>query len=230
MKETMERIQKILCNSGFCSRRQAEELIIDRRVKVNGKTAQIGDNADENDDILVDNKPIKKERKTYILFNKPKGCVTALRDPKYKTVMNYIKTKERIFPIGRLDFNTTGILLLTNDGDFANKIMHPSNKINKTYLVETRKPILRKDIKLLQKGIKLDDGMTSPARVYMQSRNLVELTIHEGRNRIVRRMFDYLGYQIRYLERVRIGRLTLGNIKPGRYRTLNLKDKKLIFS
>ena len=129
--EEKHRIQKLMSNFGYCSRRRAEEIIQENRVKVNGKLITIGDKCKETDRISVDGIPIKKEIKVYLIFNKPPKCVTALKDEKYKTVMDYIKVKERVFPVGRLDFNTSGLLLLTNDGDFANKIMHPSNEIKK---------------------------------------------------------------------------------------------------
>ena len=125
----LHRVQKLMSNYGYCSRRKAEEIIQDGRVKVNGKPITIGDKATEEDEIMVDNKPIKKERKVYYMLNKPTKCVTALTDDKYETVMEHIKVKERVFPVGRLDYFTSGLLLFTNDGDFANKITHPSNEI-----------------------------------------------------------------------------------------------------
>tara|TARA_Y100000034_G_C6824703_1_gene371754 strand:+ start:392 stop:1069 length:678 start_codon:yes stop_codon:yes gene_type:complete len=224
----MHRVQKLLSNYGYCSRRKAEELIADGRVKVNDKIISLGDKASEKDEIKVDNKLIKKERKIYLIFNKPLGCVTALKDKKYKTVIDYIKIKERVFPVGRLDYNTSGLLLLTNDGDFSNKIMHPRNEIKKTYLVQVDEYVRDSDLKRIEKGIKLDDGKTSPAKVKLKD-GIVEVTIHEGKNRIVRRIFDALGYRIKTLHRYKIGHLSLGNLKSGRYRTLNRKDMKKLF-
>ena len=226
----MQRVQKLLSNHGYCSRRKAEYLIKAGRVKVNGKPITIGDKASENDKITVDNKPIQKEKRVYLMFNKPLGCVTALRDKRFKTVIDFIKFKERIFPIGRLDFNTSGLLLLTNDGDFANNIMHPRNEIKKTYLVKTNKAVKKSDLNKLEQGLLLKDGKTAPAKVKIINSKVLTLTIHEGKNRIVRRMMGKLGYPVMSLERVAIGNLRLKNLKPGESRILTEKDKEQIFS
>ncbi len=225
----MDRVQKILSNSGYCSRRKAEELIQQGRVKVNGKRITIGDKATEKDIITVNGQRLKKERKVYLLFNKPLKCVTALQDKKYKTVMEYIKIKERVFPVGRLDYNTSGLLLLTNDGDFANNVMHPSKKIKKEYLVQTKERIISRQIMALEKGVKLEDGMTAPAKVQLLSPNLMKIVIHEGRNRIIRRMCEKVKLRVTGLTRIRIGKLDLGQVKVGRYRVLNKKDIDRIF-
>lgn len=222
----MQRVQKLLSNYGHCSRRKAEELIIAGRVKVNGKVISIGDKASEQDSISVDGKPVLKQRKVYIMFHKPVGCVTALSDRQFKTIMDYIDIKERVFPIGRLDYNTSGLLLLTNDGDFANKIMHPRYEIKKTYVVGIDKPMTDKDIEMIEKGVVLEDGKTSPAKIIRQAPKIVEITIHEGKNRVVRRMFNHLGYYIKFLQRVSIGRIKLGNLKPGSYRFMKVLKGK----
>lgn len=224
----MHRVQKLLSNYGYCSRRKAEELIQDGRVMVNGKTITIGDKASEKDEISVDNKIINKEKKVYLVFNKPFGCVCALRDKKYKTVMSYIKIKERVFPVGRLDYNTEGLLLLTNDGDFANKIMHPRYEIKKTYLAELDKEINDKDISKIEEGVVLEDGKTSKSKVKRLHDKKVEITIHEGKNRIVRRIFKTLGYDVKKLKRIKIGNLKLGDLKPGEYKEARLSDLKKI--
>ncbi|MBT3836349.1 rRNA pseudouridine synthase [Candidatus Woesearchaeota archaeon] len=226
----MHRVQKLMSNYGYCSRRKAEEIIQDGRVKVNGKPITIGDKATEEDEIMVDNKPIKKERKVYYMLNKPTKCVTALTDDKYETVMEHIKVKERVFPVGRLDYFTSGLLLFTNDGDFANKITHPSNEIKKSYVVKLNRPIDEQDKKSLQKGIKLEDGKTSPARLKILGPQMAEITIHEGKNRIVRRMFEALGFKLSFLERVKIGKLDLGSLPPGKFKVLSKREKELIFS
>lgn len=228
-KLTKYRVQKLLSNYGYCSRRKAEDLIKEGRVAVNEKVISIGDQATEKDKITVDNKIVGKERKVYLIFHKPAGCVTALNDPQYKTVMSYISVKERVFPVGRLDYNTSGILLLTNDGDFANRIMHPRHEIKKKYLVNLSIPIEKKAINNLQNGVQLDDGKTRPVKVMVIEPQLVEISIHEGKNRIVRRMFTALGYKVKALSRVAIGKLTLGDLKPGRYRDLTKKEIDLIF-
>jgi len=229
-KESVKhRVQKLLSNHGYCSRRKAEDLIKDGRVTVNGKKITIGDQATEKDTIAVDGKVVGKERKVYLIFNKPVGCVTALRDPQYKTVMSYISVKERVFPVGRLDYNTSGLLLLTNDGDFANKIMHPSHEIKKKYLVTLDNPIDKKAIDNLQRGVQLDDGKTRPVKTHVVEPHVIEISIHEGKNRIVRRMFTALGYRVKALSRVAVGKLSLGDLKVGTYRNLTKKDIDRIF-
>lgn len=224
-----QRVQKLLSNYGYCSREHAEKLIKQGRVKVNNKNITIGDKASENDEIKVDNKVVSKQKKVYLIFNKPLNCVTAVSDKKFKTVMDYIHIKERVFPIGRLDHNTTGLLLLTNDGDFANKISHPRYNINKTYSVKLSSPIGNRQIKQIESGIILEDGKTFPAKVKRINSNSVEITIHEGKKRIIRRMMRQLDLGILELKRIRIGKLELGNLKEGNYRDLSETEKNLIF-
>jgi 23S rRNA pseudouridine2605 synthase len=225
----LPRVQKIISSHAHISRRQAEELIKQGKVKVNGRTAKIGDDTSDNASISIDSQLVKRTRRIYLLFNKPTRCVTALKDSKYPTVMDYIKIKESVFPVGRLDFNTTGLLLLTNDGDFANKVMHPSHQIKKSYLTRIDRAIDSRSLKLLERGVDLDDGKSSPARIRVLARNLLEITIHEGRNRIIRRMLEAVGYKVKALERVAIGKLSLSNLRPGRYRKLTPKDIQKIF-
>ncbi|MFH1053584.1 MAG: pseudouridine synthase [Candidatus Woesearchaeota archaeon] len=225
----MFRVQKLLSKYGYCSRRKAEQLIQEGRVKVNGKVITIGDQATENDKISVDDKIVKGQRLVYLMFNKPLGCVTALTDSTFDTIMDYIDIKERVFPIGRLDYNTSGLLLLTNDGDFANKVMHPRYETNKTYLVGLQNPIKDKDLDKIRGGISLDDGMTSPAKVKRKNSTMLEITIHEGKNRILRRIFEKLGYKVKFLQRIKVGKLGLGNLKPGKYKQLTKEDLDLIF-
>ena len=219
----MHRVQKLLSNYGYCSRRKAEELIKEGRVKVNNKVISIGDKASEDDKIYVDDKLVHKEKKVYLVFNKPIGCVTALRDKQYKTVMDYIKIKERVFPIGRLDYNTSGLLLLTNDGDFANKVMHPRNEIEKTYLVGIHNPISNRQIKTIEDGIGIE-GRKVKVKIKKHSPLLLEVVIHEGRNRIVRRLFKEAGYKVVSLERIAVGKLKLGDLKLGEYRFLTKEE------
>ncbi|MBL7054188.1 rRNA pseudouridine synthase [Candidatus Woesearchaeota archaeon] len=225
----MHRVQKLLSNYGYCSRRNAEELIKQGRVKVNNKLISIGDKASENDKIYVDDRLVKKEKKLYFMFNKPVGCVTALTDRKYKTVMEYIDVKERIFPIGRLDYFTSGLLLFTNDGDFSNNIIHPRYEIKKTYMVGLYDSIDSKKILMIEKGVMLEDGLSSPAKVRKLRRDLVEVTIHEGKNRILRRIFKELGLRIKFLKRIRIGMLNLGDLTEGKYRKISKKEIEKIF-
>lgn len=223
------RVQKLLSNYGYCSRRKAEDLIKDGRVKVNGKTIVIGDQATENDIIEVDGKKVSADKKIYLAFHKPIHCATALEDKFQKTIMDYLDFEERIFPIGRLDYNTSGLLLLTNDGDFANSIMHPRYEVKKTYLAETSEPLSQKAINKISGGIMLEDGMTAPAKVKQLPGNKVEITIHEGKNRIIKRMLKELGYNTVSLQRIRIGKLELGDLQVGAYRHMTEEDKKLIF-
>jgi len=226
----MQRVQKLLSSYGFCSRRKAEELIKSGRVKVNDKIISIGDKAEETDRIFVDGKEVGKQKTVYLMLNKPFGCVSALTDKKYKTVMSYIHTKERVFPVGRLDFNTEGLLLLTNDGDFANNIMHPRYEIKKTYLVWIDRQLTDEDVKHIESGVMLDDGKTSGAHIKKQGPCLAEITIHEGKKRIVRRTFNALGYTVKRLVRIRVGNLSLGNLKPGAYKELSESEIKQIFT
>ena len=225
------RVQKLISNYGYCSRRKAETLIEEGRVSVNGKKITIGDKAGTEDKIAVDGQVLKPEPKAYLVFHKPPGCVTALRDEQYKTVMDFIKVKQRVFPVGRLDYNTTGVLILTNDGDFANLIMHPSNEVKKTYLVQLNRAVAYSDLKKIEKGIELEDGLTSPAKTLrLEPPDMVEVTIHEGKNRIIKRMFNYLGYKVLGLHRERIGELTVKGINPGRCKNMTKKEiEKLVF-
>ncbi len=224
----MYRVQKLLSRYGCCSRRKAEELIKQGRVRINNRVASIGDKADENDTLYVDGKPVKKQKMVYIMFNKPLNCVTALRDKRYPTIFRFIKIKERVFPVGRLDINTAGLLLLTNDGDFANRVMHPRNEVKKTYIAETNKPIKKTDIEKLA-DITIDNRKVNTI-VKLLRRNVLELTIHEGRKRIVRRMLKKLGYKVIKLKRIRIGNLELGSLKTGRYRYLKRHELQKIFT
>ena len=203
-------------------------MIEEGRVKVNGETISIGDQAEEEDEIYVDNKLVEKQKKIYLMFNKPVGCVTSLKDPKYKTVMEYIDVFERVFPIGRLDYNTSGMLILTNDGDFANKIMHPRYEIKKTYVVNLKDRLTNKQEEMIRKGINLDDGKTSSAKIKRMDHNRYEIIIHEGKNRIIRRMMQTLGVAIKTLERIKVGGLGLKGLQTGKYKELVKKEIDLI--
>ncbi len=233
-----ERLQKVLAAAGVASRREAEKYILAGRVKVNGKTVkELGVKVGPKAFILVDNKPIKRESKIYLLFNKPRGVVTTMNDPQgRKTITDYLKDiKERVFPVGRLDYNTEGLLLLTNDGDLAQKLMHPSHEVNKTYEVIVPGIVPQEKLDLLRIGVKLEDGVTAPAVVtlnnYDYAKNLTsfDIVIHEGKNRQVRRMCDFIGYHVRSLKRTKLETLTLTGIKRGSYRELDdLEIKRLL--
>jgi pseudouridine synthase len=225
-----ERVQKIIANAGMCSRRKAEELIQEGRVKVNGKVITIGSKADaDKDKIIADGKEVGRSRKVYLAFNKPGDCLTTLHDPAgRKTILNYVRLDERVIPVGRLDFKTEGLLFLTNDGDFANNVMHPRYEVEKTYIATLEKPFVVTHIERLKKGMEIEGIKTSPAKVRFASpeKNIIEITIHEGRNRIVRRMMEELGYTVKRLVRIKIGNVELGNVQPGKFRKMGYSEVK----
>ncbi|ODS43026.1 MAG: hypothetical protein MSIBF_07230 [Candidatus Altiarchaeales archaeon IMC4] len=220
------RVQKIISNAGYCSRRKAEELILQGLVKVDGKAIKLGDKAEpEKDDITINGLEIKIEKRIYILFNKPAGYITTLNDPlKRKTIFDVIDIKEHIFPVGRLDRDTSGLLILTNDGDFANKIMHPRYEIEKIYRVRIDHELKESDIKKLENGVIVDDKKTWPARISEIKPDIFDITIHEGRNRIVRKMMSALGYNVLSLERIAIEDIKINGLAPGHYRNLTSSE------
>ena len=224
-----ERLQKVLAQAGVTSRREAEEYITAGRVKVNGKVVkELGTKVGPDAFIMVDGHPVHRERKIYLLFYKPRGVVTTMKDPEgRKSIADYVKDiPQRVYPVGRLDYNTEGLLLLTNDGELAQAMTHPSHEVNKTYEVTVPGIVPQEKLDLLRIGVKLEDGMTAPAIVdlagYDYEKNLTRfnVTIHEGRNRQVRRMCDYIGFPVRNLRRVRMGTLTLDGLRRGDCREL----------
>ncbi len=223
-----QRIQKIIASAGLTSRRQAEKWIEDGRVRVNGLGVSLGDSADPDyDRIEVDGKPIQVEVEKYcILLNKPVGYVTTARDPQGRpVVVDLIQNfPVRLYPIGRLDLNTSGLLLLTNDGDLAQHLAHPRHGVEKTYLARVRGAVSPSTVQQLVSGVMLDDGLTAPARVEVTrqqgTHSWVKVSIREGRNRQVRRMFEAVGHAISRLQRIQFGFLTLENLTPGQYRRL----------
>jgi len=236
----MERLQKILAEAGIASRRKAEEMIREGRVTVNGKVAEIGMKADpEVDYIKVDGRLIsgpglRGPKSVYLIFNKPRGVVTTLFDPEGRpTVKDFLKgVKYRVYPVGRLDYDSEGMLLLTNDGDFANAILHPSRMIPKTYLVKVKGIIENDDIEKLRRGVRLEDGMTMPANVKIVRRldnnSWLEITIYEGRKRQVRRMLERVGHPVIRLKRIGIDGLRLGDLKSGKFRYLTPEELRMI--
>lgn len=224
----MERLQKIIAQAGIASRRKAEELILQGKVKVNGVVVdQLGFKAKGNDEIEVNGQVIKKEDKVYFVMNKPKNVLSAVVDHSGRdTCVQFIDTKFRIFPVGRLDFDTTGLLILTNDGQFANELMHPRFQIAKTYEVTIDKVLSIEEIKQLEKGIMLEDGMTLPCKVLVNHRNVekhqmqLDVTIKEGRNHQVKRMMAYFQANVKRLHRKQLGFLTIKDLKPKEYRKL----------
>ncbi len=228
-----ERLQKILSRAGVASRRAAEVLIAEGHVTVNGKVVkELGTKVDASSaDIRVDGRKIKRDvEKIYVMLNKPRRVLSAASDDRGRqTVVDLIDdVSEKIFPIGRLDYNTEGLLLLTNDGELANALMHPSFEVNKKYVAVIKGRVDEERLDRLRIGIKLDDGMTAPALVNVialdDDSSTVEITIHEGRNRQVRRMFSAIGYNIKRLRRVSFAGLTLDNLKVGEHRRLNRRE------
>ena len=214
----LHRIQKIMAECGIASRRKCEELIEKGLVKVNGKIAKLGDKADyEKDKIELNGRLIEKEKKVYIILNKPKSIICSVGD-KFgrKTVVDIIKCKEKIFPVGRLDRDAEGLLILTNDGDFANRIIHPRYNIKKTYLALLNKPLSNADFQKIKKGINVE-GRKLNVFDLKQDKNKVALSIHEGRKHIIKNLFDLLGYEVVGLKRISIGSLVL-SLRPGEYK------------
>ena len=234
----MERLQKVIAQAGIASRRKAEELIKDGKVKVNGEVIkELGTKVSESDKVEVNNKPIEKETKEYYLLNKPRGVITTTNDEHgRKTVTDLIKTSARIYPVGRLDYDTTGAILLTNDGEFANILMHPSNKIDKVYLAKLEGIIKGEQINALKNGVMLDDVLVKASRVKLKrvnqenSTSMVEITIHEGKNHQVKRMFESVGFHVEKLTRERIGIFDINNLKSGQYRKLTPKEVQIVYS
>ena len=228
----MERLQKVIASSGICSRRKAEELITTGKVMINGEIiTELGTKVNEKDEIIVDGKSISKEEKEYYLLNKPRGVVTTTSDDKgRKTVIDLIDTNKRIYPIGRLDYDTTGVLLLTNDGEFANLMMHPKNEIDKVYLAKVEGIATGDTVKKLESGIIIDNVKVSSSRVKIKridkekEESFVEITIHEGKNHQVKKMLEAVGLPVIKLTRERIAFLTVDKLKSGEYRKLNPKE------
>lgn len=227
-----QRLQKIIAASGYCSRRRAELLITAGRVSVNGQLAVIGEQADAAADvILIDGKSLKAAgNPVYVLLNKPLGVVTTLRDPEGRPAVTELvrDLPVRLFPVGRLDINTAGLLLMTNDGDLANRLAHPSHQVDKVYLVKVRGLLSDNSKLMLERGVTLDDGITAPARLsnlrLHGSHSWFELTIHEGRNRQVRRMCEAVGHQVSRLVRIGYAFLTLDGLAPGQKRFLTPRE------
>jgi len=234
----MERLQKVIAASGYCSRRKAEELIQKGKVKVNGKiVTELGTKVEYNDEIMIDGKILEKENKEYILLYKPRGVVTTTSDEKNrKTVLDLIETDKRLYPIGRLDYDTTGILLLTNDGDLTNLLIHPKNEIDKVYIVKIEGILTGAEINNLERGVLIDGYKTSKSKVKVKkidkknNTSLIQITIHEGKNHQVKNMFSAVGHKVLKLKREKIAFLDLTGLKPGEYRKLNMKEVKKLYS
>lgn len=235
-----ERLQKLIAQAGLASRRQAEAWIADGRVLLNGAIAQLGDRAElGRDEIVVNGRKLgSAEQKVTVLLNKPRGYISTLSDPQGRKLVTELVAElpQRLFPVGRLDYNTEGLLLLTNDGELSQRLSHPRHHVEKTYLVKVRGSLSEQKLRLLRDGIVLTDGKTQPAKVENvragSASGWFELTIREGRNRQVRRMCEAVDLQVVRLKRIRIGFLGLGNVAVGRYRLLTPQEvsslKKLV--
>jgi 23S rRNA pseudouridine2605 synthase len=231
-----ERIQKILSRMGIASRRKAEEMIREGRVTVNGQIATLGMKADpDRDHIKVDGKLlIRPEPKAYIIMNKPKGVLTTLEDPEGRpTVKELLKgVKFRVYPVGRLDFNSEGLLIFTNDGELAYRLIHPKFKVPKTYLVKVKGIVEERKLDILRKGIRLEEGVTAPAdikKVFMpktKNNTWLEITIYEGKKRQIRRMFEKIRHPVLKLKRIKIDGIELGRLEPGQWRYLTPTEVK----
>lgn len=231
-KEGPVRLNKYIANAGICSRREADKLIAAGEIKVNGKVVtELGVKVTDSDKVTYKGKPLRPEKLTYILLNKPKDFITTTNDPdNRRTVMDLVKdaADQRIYPVGRLDRNTTGLLLLTNDGDLAEKLAHPSYQIRKIYKAELDKPISREDFNKIESGLTLDDGPVEVDKIALLDNQALTLgiEIHVGRNRIVRRIFEHLGYEVVKLDRVMYAGLDKLNLPRGKWRFLT--DKEIV--
>lgn len=215
------RLNAWLARAGVSSRRGADELIKAGRVTVNGEPGQLNTFVGTDDDVRLDGKPLARQRLAYVLLHKPRGVVTTARDPQgRRTVVDLVDLPSRVVPVGRLDVDTTGALLLTNDGPLAHRLAHPRYGVAKVYVAEVEGEPSDETLRRLAEGVELEDGPTAPARVRRLAPSRVELTLHEGRNRQVRRMLDAVGHPVRRLHRRAYAGLTLGSLAPGAWREL----------
>lgn len=235
----MERVQKKIASLGYCSRRRAEELILKGLVEINGEVVtKLGTTVKPGDIITVEGNILDNNKAyEYYLLNKPKGVVTTTKDEKgRRTVVDLVATTTRVYPVGRLDYDTTGALILTNDGELANLLMNPSSNVDKTYVAKVKGIIQIPDVQKLRSGVIIDGVKTKKANVRIKSVDkkksvsVVVLTIHEGKNHQIKKMFESLGYKVIKLRREKIGFLDLKGLMPGEYRTLSIKEVKKLFS
>lgn len=227
-----ERLNKFLANSGVCSRRKADEYIERGRVSVNGKVvAEMGYKVKTEDVVKVDNKVVQTySEKVYIKLNKPVGYVSTAKEQFSRPcVMDLVKISARLYPVGRLDMYSEGLIILTNDGDFVNRVIHPTRHVSKTYEVVLTKAISDADIDSLRKGVDIGGYITKQALVKRLASDKVEIVLFEGKNRQIRKMCEVLGYKIKQLKRIKIGELELGSLKSGKYEVLSLEEVKKVF-
>ena len=235
---TVERLQKIIANSGYCSRRKAEELILSGKVSVNGEVINaLGSRASYSDTIIINGVTLKLEPKEYVLLYKPRGVVSSVSDEKgRKTVVDIVESENRLYPVGRLDYDTSGLLLLTNDGELTNLLIHPSHEVEKVYIVKIDDVVNPELVKSLAKGVMVDGKKTGKARVKIKKidkkkkSSIIELTIYEGRNHQVKKMFEAIGYKVSKLKRERFAGLTLDGLTSGQYRHLSIKEVKKLYA
>ncbi len=234
----MERLQKVIAEAGYASRRKAEELIVMGKVKVNGEVvSELGFKVGPKDMVEIGGKVLVKEEKEYYLLNKPRGVVTTTSDDKNrKTVVDLIPTDKRIYPVGRLDYDTTGALLLTNDGDFANILMHPSSEVEKVYMAKIKGIITGEVINKIKSGVMIDGVKVIPTRVKLKkvdkksNTSMVQISILEGKNHEVKRIFDNFNYEVLKLKREKVAFFDLKNLESGEYRKLTPKEVAKVFA
>ena len=234
----MERLQKVIANSGYCSRRKAEELIVNRKVIVNGViVTELGTKVSGTDEIIINKKVLSRDEKEYILLNKPRGVVSTTSDDKNrKTVLDLVNSNKRLYPVGRLDYDTTGALLLTNDGELTNLLIHPRNKVDKLYIAKVKGLVFKEEAMTLQRGVVIDGVKTARCKVRVKKydkktdTSLVEIIIHEGKNHQVKKMFDSIGHEVIKLKREMFAFLNVNGLKSGEYRYLSVKEVKQLYS
>jgi 23S rRNA pseudouridine2605 synthase len=226
-KENKIRIAKFLADAGVASRRKAEELIIQGKISIDNEIiTNLATKVDEDtDNIRVNNKLIKPDKKIYYLLNKPLDYICSVKDPhNYQTVLQLVPDNPRVVPVGRLDKNSQGLLLLTNDGDLTYRLTHPKFEVKKTYLVKTKQVLDKNIIRLLKQGVNLEEGKANADQVKLVSRNKLEIVIHQGWKRQIRRMMQELGYHVEELTRIQEGKLKLGDLPVGKYKKISKKD------
>lgn len=227
-----ERLNKFLANNGVCSRRKADEYIESGRVSINGVVVtELGTKVTEKDKVWVDGKEITDDsQKMYVKLNKPTGVVSTAKEQfGRQCVTDLVDAKVRLYPVGRLDMYSEGLILLTNDGEFANRITHPRSHVSKTYEVTLTQEVLDEDIEKLKSGVDIGGYVTKKAEVTRLDENVLKIVIYEGKNRQIRKMCEVTGYKVKKLKRIKIGELELGNLKIGKYEFLSMDDIEKIF-
>lgn len=226
------RINKFISETGICSRREVDKLIEAKRVTINGVVAELGSQVQQGDEIRIDGKPlsVRKSRQIYIALNKPVGITTTTERHVEGNIIDFINHPERIFPIGRLDKDSDGLILMTNDGDIVNRILRAENKHEKEYIVTVDKPVTPAFVKGMSSGVRILGSMTLPCKVSRVSDTVFRIILTEGKNRQIRRMCAAFGYQVRRLQRVRIMNIKLGDLKIGQWRELSEKERTQLFT